>query len=151
MEISITLARTPGGNWVGALDFPAGGLTGLPLYNISGGDDGLRAEVPLRRGGVIEATFDENHERLTGTLKQGFFEFALELTREAADTPRPRADPASAFGRWAEASWMIRRHVGPRWVLAGGNPLERIAATRSIELVVHDGRLHRSGSTPASD
>lgn len=105
----------------------------------------------MRRGGVIEATFDENHERLTGTLKQGFFEFALELTREAADTPRPRADPASAFGRWAEASWMIRRHVGPRWVLAGGNPLERIAATRSIELVVHDGRLHRPGSTPASD
>ncbi len=124
LEISITLARTPGGNWVGALDFPAGGLTGLPLYNISGGDDGLRAEVPLRRGGVIEATFDENHERLTGTLKQGFFEFALELTRGAADTPRPRADPASAFGRWAEASWMIRRHVGPRWVLAGGNVID---------------------------
>ncbi|MCH6552372.1 MAG: methyltransferase domain-containing protein, partial [Planctomycetes bacterium] len=124
LEISITLARTPGGHWVGALDFPAGGLTGLPLYNISGGDDGLRAEVPLRRGGVIEATFDQNHERLTGILKQGFFEFALELTRGAADTPRPRADPASAFGRWAEASWMIRRHVGPRWVLAGGNVID---------------------------
>lgn len=79
LKMSIVLARTPGGNWVGHADVPPQGIFGLPLVNITEDDAGLiYATMPIPTSPArIEAKIEAGH--LVGHFKQAMFDLILNF------------------------------------------------------------------------
>ncbi len=84
MAMTMVFARTAGGNWVGVLDVPAQGLTGLPFTSVSRDGDAITATLEIPGSGVqVTADIVENEQRLTGTFNQGPFAVEIDFPREA--------------------------------------------------------------------
>ncbi len=84
MAMTLVFAHTAGGNWVGVLDVPAQGLSGLPFTSVSSDADTITAILEIPGSGVqVTGQIVEDGQRLTGTFKQGPFEVAIDFPREA--------------------------------------------------------------------
>ncbi len=121
LALTIVIARTPGGHWVGAMDFPVGRIEAFPLVNVERAGGALRADALLRRTARIDARFADDDTRLTGSFRQGPLTFEIDLARADAppDAPpgAPGPAPAAVLPAWVQSSWMLRRHLAPRWAL----------------------------------
>ncbi|TDJ55085.1 MAG: alpha/beta hydrolase, partial [Planctomycetota bacterium] len=83
MEMTMVFARTPGGNWVGVLDVPAQGLSGLPFTRVRRDDDTITATLEIPDSGVqVTGQIVENEQRLTGTFSQGPFALEIDFPRD---------------------------------------------------------------------
>ena len=145
LPITVVLAETPGGNWVGHLDFPVGGIEKYPIINIAKDGDTLTLHVPVSRPLLMRAAFDADRQRLTGTFQQGGLTFDLDLAR----LPVPaRADAAPpALPEWAAGSWMVRRNAEAAWALTGGNVIDvRTGVVHENTTIVIRGDLIESVS-----
>ncbi len=121
LAIALVLAATPGGAWVGELDFPAGGIESYPLTAIRVEGDAFAADAALLRHGTFDGTFSDGRRSLDGHYRQGPVAFQMHLTREAG-APAPAAAPAEPPG--LASSWMLRRHLGPPWAIRGVNVID---------------------------
>ena len=75
IPMTIVLARTPGGNWVGQLDVPMQMLREFPFINFKQSEDGtITADLPVPGGAAIEVRIDELENRLTGKFLQAGLE-----------------------------------------------------------------------------
>ena len=84
LAMTLVFARTPGGNWVGVIDIPAQGLTGMPLTTVHRDGDAITATVEIPGSPVqITAEIVEDAHRLTGSFKQGPFDIEIDFPREA--------------------------------------------------------------------
>ncbi len=84
LAMTLVFARTPGGNWVGVIDVPAQGLTGMPLTTVGRDGDAITATLEIPGSGVqITAEIVEDAQRLTGRFKQGPFDIEFDFPREA--------------------------------------------------------------------
>ncbi|MEE8459789.1 MAG: alpha/beta fold hydrolase [Phycisphaerales bacterium] len=83
LAMTMVFARTPGGNWVGVLDVPAQGLSGLPFTRVSRDDDTITATLEIPGSGVqVTGQIVENEQRLTGTFNQGPFALEIDFPRD---------------------------------------------------------------------
>ncbi len=94
IPLTIVLARTPGGHWVGHLDIPMQRLREFPFVNFAEEEDGtITADLPVPGGAAIEVRLDELRQTLTGTFRQAGLEFDLDLKREPNYTYRDLVRP----------------------------------------------------------
>lgn len=96
LEMTLVLAQTPGGSWVAQVDIPAQMLRQLPLTKVHADEHGvIHAElsVPMAPA-TFELTIDATQQSLTGTMKQGPMEMAIDFDREFdyayRELPRPQ-------------------------------------------------------------
>lgn len=88
MGLTVVIAETAGGNWVGHLDIPMQNLKEYPLVNIKvqategSSIESIAALMPIPGGAEIEGEFDEAKSKLTGVFKQSGYELAFELARD---------------------------------------------------------------------
>lgn len=84
LAITLVFAETPGGHWVGVIDVPAQGLTGVPLTPVRRDADTITATlgVPGAPAQIDVKVVDDAH-RITGTFKQGQFVMDIDFPREA--------------------------------------------------------------------
>ncbi len=83
LAMTLVFARTPGGNWVGVIDVPAQGLTGLPFTSVGRDGDAITATLEIPGSGVqVTAQIVEDEQRLTGTFNQGPFAVEIDFRRE---------------------------------------------------------------------
>jgi len=83
LPMTIVLARTPGGNWVGHLDVPMQMLREFPFINVKQGEEGtITADLPVPGGAAIEVRIDELEKRLTGLFRQSGLEMEIDFTRD---------------------------------------------------------------------
>jgi len=95
LEMTILLAETPGGHWVGALDVPSQGLRNFPLINVAvDEDENVTGVLALPGDPRIAATFDQTRARLVGAFSQGparaQVNFALDPNYEFREMARPQ-------------------------------------------------------------
>ena len=84
LAMTLVFARTAGGNWVGVLDVPAQGLTGLPFTSVSRDGDVITAILEIPGSGVqVTGQIVEDGQRLTGTFNQGPFALEIDFPRKA--------------------------------------------------------------------
>jgi len=84
LPMTIALARTPGGHWVGHLDSPHESLYELPLFNFSAEatEEGtLLTCTLLSCPATIEVTISKDQERLTGHYLQDPYDLPIEYQR----------------------------------------------------------------------
>lgn len=96
MEIPMTivLARTPGGNWVGHLDIPMQQLREFPFTNFKTADGGkITADLPVPGGAAISVTLDELEQRLSGFFLQAGMEMEMDFARDMNYSYRELARP----------------------------------------------------------
>jgi uncharacterized protein len=94
IPLTIVLAETPGGNWVGHLDIPMQGLREFPFVNFTETEAGeMTAFLPVPGGATITVTIDDPQQRLTGTFEQRGVSMALDLARDANYTYRDLVRP----------------------------------------------------------
>ncbi|UCD75107.1 MAG: alpha/beta fold hydrolase [Phycisphaerales bacterium] len=95
IPMTIVLARTPGGNWVGHLDVPMQMLREFPFISFKQDeDDTITADLPVPGAASIEVRIDELEKRLTGTFFQAGLEMEIDFTRDVnyayAELNRPQ-------------------------------------------------------------
>ncbi|MEE8153501.1 MAG: amidohydrolase family protein [Phycisphaerales bacterium] len=148
LEISIVLAQTPAGNWVGQIDLPRLGLVAYPIVNIAGDANSIRAEVPLgRHPARIEAILDAQQSHLVGKFRQRGIELSFDLAR--GERIEPAKDPPDIqLPQWILSSWLVRRHTEEPWALVGGNVIDVVTGEihRHATIVIA-GDLIRTVST----
>ena len=84
LAMTLVFARTPGGNWVGVLDVPAQGLTGMPFTSVVRDGDTFTAILEIPDSGVqVTAQIVDDEQRLTGTFNQGSFTVEIDFPRQA--------------------------------------------------------------------
>jgi len=89
IPMTILLAKTPGGNWVGSLDIPMQNLHEFPFINISETEDGtITAELPVPGGADIEVKPDEMNKHLEGVFRQSGLVMKIDFTRDENYTYR---------------------------------------------------------------
>ena len=153
LQMTIVLARTPGGHWVGHLDFPAGGLHDLPLINVRQSQGTLSALVPGRRPALITADLGSGRQHLIGTFRQGGFAFEIDFDRVPLGGPPAGVKRPPMPAALLRPSWMIRRHVEPRWVLSGGHVIDvRTGAwRRGVNIVIAGDIIESIGTDDPPD
>ena len=83
LAMTVVFARTAGGNWVGVLDVPAQGLTGLPFTSVSRDGDAIAATLEIPGSGVqVTGRIVEDGQGFTGTFDQGPFSVEIDFQRE---------------------------------------------------------------------
>jgi len=83
MPMTIVLAQTPAGNWVGHLDVPLQKLREFPFINIKQSDDGtITAELPVPGSATIEVQIDDLNKQMTGKFLQQGMEIEINFTRD---------------------------------------------------------------------
>jgi len=83
LPMTIVLARTPGGNWVGHLDVPMQMLRDFPFINVTQSEEGtITADLPVPGGAAIEVRIDELEKRMTGLFRQSGLEMEIDFTRD---------------------------------------------------------------------
>lgn len=153
LSVTLVLAETPAGNWVGQMQLGIPGVGILPVYNINEQDGALKARVPLRRGGALDVRWDgPERGRLVGTLQQGPLRFGLDLARGAPAAAHAEL-PEEAFGNWANSSWMIRRQVAQPWALRGGTAIDVMTgeAMEAVNIVIAGDVIRSISADPVPD
>ena len=88
LAMTLVFAETTGGNWVGLIDVPAQGLTGLPLIGVHREGNAIEGELGVPAAPArITVEFSEDRQRLTGRFKQGPFDLEIDFPREADYAP----------------------------------------------------------------
>ncbi len=82
MGMTIVLARTPGGNWVGHIDVPMQFLNAFPLINLSEDEGVIHAEMAVPGDPAIDVSLDEHKQHMTGTFKQSGMELEIAFVRD---------------------------------------------------------------------
>lgn len=120
LALTVILAQSPGGNWIGQVDVPGQMLLGFPLVNIEVKDGGISAMLPIPGfPAIIDATMDGESHQLVGRFKQGTFDLELNLAHDAgyvAPTLRRPQHPQPPF---AYESTSLRIPVAEGVELAG--------------------------------
>ena len=84
LAMTMVFAQTAGGNWVGVLDVPAQGLSGLPFTSVGRDGDAITATLEIPGSGVkVTGQIVDDGQRLTGTFNQGPFAVDIDFPREA--------------------------------------------------------------------
>ena len=84
LPMTIVLARTPGGEWVGHLDSPLENLHALPLFNFAFDDTKTGTKIKCAVLGfpaTIEVRIAANREELTGRFLQGPYDLPIDYKR----------------------------------------------------------------------
>ena len=88
LAMTLVFAETAGGNWVGLIDVPAQGLTGLPLIGVHREGDAIKGELGVPAAPArITVEFSDDRQRLTGRFKQGPFDLEIDFPRDAGYAP----------------------------------------------------------------
>ncbi len=88
LAMTLVFAETAGGNWVGLIDVPAQGLTGLPLIGVHREGNAIKGELGVPAAPArITVEFSEDRQRLTGSFKQGPFDLEIDFPRVADYAP----------------------------------------------------------------
>ncbi len=82
MGMTIVLAKTPGGNWVGHIDVPMQFLNAFPLINLSEDEGVIHAEMAVPGDPAIDISLDEHKQHMTGTFKQSGMELEIAFARD---------------------------------------------------------------------
>ncbi len=80
--MTIVLAKTPGGNWVGHIDVPMQILNAFPLINLSEDEGVIHAEMAVPGDPAIDVSLDEHKQHMTGTFKQSGMELEIAFARD---------------------------------------------------------------------
>ena len=80
--MTIVLARTPGGNWVGHVDVPMQFLNAFPLINLSEQEGVIHGELPVPGGASFDVSLDEHKQHMTGAFKQSGMELEIAFVRD---------------------------------------------------------------------
>ncbi|MEE8153502.1 MAG: alpha/beta fold hydrolase [Phycisphaerales bacterium] len=80
--MTIVLAKTPGGNWVGHVDVPMQFLHAFPLINLSEQEDVIHGELPVPGGASFDVSLDEHKQHMTGRFKQSGMELEIAFMRD---------------------------------------------------------------------
>ena len=80
--MTIVLAKTPGGNWVGHIDVPLQFLNAFPLINLSEQENVIHGELPVPGGASFDVSLDEHNQHMTGTFKQSGRELGIAFVRD---------------------------------------------------------------------
>ncbi len=84
LAMTMVFAQTAGGNWVGVLDVPAQGLSGLPFTSVRRDGDAITATLEIPGSGVqVTGQIVDDGQRLTGTFNQGPVAVDIDFPREA--------------------------------------------------------------------
>ncbi|MCA9296807.1 MAG: hypothetical protein KC983_09820, partial [Phycisphaerales bacterium] len=83
LDMTIVVAETETGRWVGHVDVPAQGAMEYTLINLSQEDGLLRATMPGPVPALFALTFADDHARLTGTMTQGPMTLQMDFARNA--------------------------------------------------------------------
>ena len=81
LDITVVVAETPAGGWVGHIDIPAQGLHGFPLVDVGREGDTFTATVPVRVPATITADLSDDGQTLSGQFQQSVFNLPVELAR----------------------------------------------------------------------
>jgi pimeloyl-ACP methyl ester carboxylesterase len=86
IHLTVMLAHTAGGHWLGQVNIPAQGLHDYPLVNIE--EDPathlITAIMPIPRAPAgIQATIAQDGSRFTGRFKQAGYDLPLDLKRDS--------------------------------------------------------------------
>ncbi|MHC5004898.1 MAG: alpha/beta hydrolase family protein, partial [Planctomycetota bacterium] len=81
LGMTVALAETPGGNWVGHVDIPAQMTFGFVLADLEGDGRAFNGILPGPVPAVLEIAIDETGRRLTGTMTQGPYVLAIDFPR----------------------------------------------------------------------
>lgn len=153
LEISIVLAETPAGNWVGQIDLPRLGLVAYPIVNLTADGDAIRAEVPLgRHPAQIEAILDAQQTHLVGKFRQRGIELSFDLA--SGELAEPAKDsPPIQLPQWARSSWLIRRHSEEPWALVGGNVIDIVTGEihRDTTIVIAGDLIRAINTDPPAE
>ncbi|MCZ6493681.1 MAG: alpha/beta fold hydrolase [Planctomycetota bacterium] len=94
LGMSIILARTPAGNWVGHIDVPMHVLNAFPLINLSEDEGVIHAVMAVPGDPAIDVSLDEHKQHMTGTFKQSGMELEIAFVRDVnyayKELPRPQ-------------------------------------------------------------
>ena len=82
MGMTIVLAKTPGGNWVGHIDVPMQFLNAFPLINLREQEDVIHGELPVPGGASFDVSLDEHKQHMAGTYKQSGMELEIAFVRD---------------------------------------------------------------------
>ncbi len=94
IPLTIVLAETPEGHWVGHLDIPMQGLREFPFVNFAQTEAGeITAFLPVPGGATITVRIDDLQQGLTGTFEQRGVSMDLDLERDANYTYRDLVRP----------------------------------------------------------
>ncbi len=80
--MTIVLAKTPRGNWVGHIDVPMQFLNAFPLINLREQEDVIHGELPVPGGASFDVSLDEHKQHMTGTFKQSGLELEIAFVRD---------------------------------------------------------------------
>jgi fermentation-respiration switch protein FrsA (DUF1100 family) len=84
LDMSIALATTPAGNWIGHLDVPAQMAHGLPLAEVARDDTGsITATLPGPVPAHFELRLEDDGRRLAGSMSQGAIVMEVDFPRDA--------------------------------------------------------------------
>ena len=100
LELVFHIASDGDGGWRGNVDTPAQNSYGLPLSEISVGEDGVVTIVVAITGGRYEARLGDDGKQLTGLWKQRGAELTLDCSHEPAAPAMPAELAASLAGIW---------------------------------------------------
>jgi fermentation-respiration switch protein FrsA (DUF1100 family) len=81
IDMTIALARTPGGNWVGHIDVPAQMTYGFVLADVEETEDGIRGVMPGPVPAIVQLRISDDERHLAGTMTQGPIEMAIDFER----------------------------------------------------------------------
>jgi len=95
LDVTIVIATTPKGQWVGHMDVPAQNLREFPFLDMSRDDEGfITGTLPVPGGATLRAKIDEETHRLVGTFTQGGVampvNFAIDPNYEYRELARPQ-------------------------------------------------------------
>jgi len=101
IPMSIALATTEGGHWLGHLDVPVQMVRELPIINLVQGEDGfVTGDLPVPGGAKFRLKINDETHRLNGTLLQGGAEmaidFPIDVSYEYKELVRPQ-NPKAPF------------------------------------------------------
>lgn len=83
LGMTIVLAQTPEGHWVGQLDVPLQMLRGFPVLNLTDEDGVITGHLPVPGGALFEVSLDARRQRMTGVFKQSGLEMDIDFARDA--------------------------------------------------------------------
>jgi pimeloyl-ACP methyl ester carboxylesterase len=86
LDMTVVLARTQGGGWVGSVDVPAQMMLGHPLVNIEqDADEMITATLPVPiMPATILAKAEKETDALVGRFKQGPYDLEVNFARNAS-------------------------------------------------------------------
>lgn len=80
--MTIVLARTPGGHWVGHVDVPMQFVNGLPLVHLREQEGVIHGELPVPGDASFDVSLDADRQSMTGTFRQSGMELPIGFVRD---------------------------------------------------------------------